>query len=160
MSDNTFSYTLGAGGVATGSKGVITINMNRLIQTAVADGRDICEAVREQVKDIHVYLKAWNAILKDEFNAKLLPIYNAGYISLDKQFLTIGINGFVEAVNSLATPSPRTTKTMLILRTKCSRSSMTRTRQIALTALCLIQNMSPLKTLVSRTQSGISRMAS
>ena len=46
MSDNTFSYTLGAGGVATGSKGVITINMNRLIQTAVANGRDICEAVR------------------------------------------------------------------------------------------------------------------
>lgn len=101
MSDNTFSYTLGAGGVATGSKGVITINMNRLIQTAVADGRDICEAVREQVKDIHVYLKAWNAILKDEFNAKLLPIYDAGYISLDKQFLTIGINGFVEGCEFL-----------------------------------------------------------
>lgn len=37
---------------------VITINMNRLIQTAVDDNRDICDAVREQVKDIHVYLKA------------------------------------------------------------------------------------------------------
>lgn len=101
MSDNTFSYTLGAGGVATGSKGVITINMNRLIQTAVDDNHDICDAVREQVKDIHVYLKAWNAILKDEFNAKLLPIYDAGYISLDKQFLTIGINGFVEGCEFL-----------------------------------------------------------
>ena len=75
--------------------------MNRLIQTAVDDNRDICDAVREQVKDIHVYLKAWNAILKDEFNAKLLPIYDAGYISLDKQFLTIGINGFVEGCEFL-----------------------------------------------------------
>lgn len=101
MQDNTFSYTLGAGGVATGSKGVITINMNRLIQTAVKDGRDVCDAVREQVKDIHVYLKAWNEILKDEFKAKLLPVYDAGYISLDKQFLTIGINGYIEGCEFL-----------------------------------------------------------
>src|SRR5690606_13737788 len=30
--DNTFSYSLGDGGVATGSINVITINMNRLVQ--------------------------------------------------------------------------------------------------------------------------------
>ncbi|MGN6906191.1 anaerobic ribonucleoside-triphosphate reductase, partial [Neisseria sp. P0015.S006] len=35
IEDRTFSYTLGAGGVATGSINVITINMNRLEQ----DGR-------------------------------------------------------------------------------------------------------------------------
>ena len=101
MQDNTFSYTLGAGGVATGSKGVITINMNRLIQTAVNNNRDICDAVREQVQDIHIYLKAWNEILKDEFRAKLMPVFDAGFISLDKQFLTIGINGFVEGCEFL-----------------------------------------------------------
>ena len=32
ISDNTFSYSLGAGGVATGSINVITLNINRLIQ--------------------------------------------------------------------------------------------------------------------------------
>lgn len=37
IEDRTFSYTLGAGGVATGSINVITINMNRLEQ----DGRDL-----------------------------------------------------------------------------------------------------------------------
>ena len=30
LPDNTFSYSLGAGGVSTGSINVITINLNRL----------------------------------------------------------------------------------------------------------------------------------
>jgi anaerobic ribonucleoside-triphosphate reductase len=41
IDDRTFSYTLGAGGVATGSINVITLNMNRLEQ----DGRDLAEEV-------------------------------------------------------------------------------------------------------------------
>ena len=32
IQDNDFSYTLGAGGVSTGSKSVLTINLNRCIQ--------------------------------------------------------------------------------------------------------------------------------
>jgi len=32
IEDNVFSYTLGAGGIQTGSKGVITLNLNRIIQ--------------------------------------------------------------------------------------------------------------------------------
>ena len=101
VQNNTFSYTLGAGGVSTGSKGVMTININRLVQNAKRDGIDISEAVREQVKKIHKYLLAFNEIVKDNFKAKLLTAYNAGYISLDKQYLTIGINGFVEGAEFL-----------------------------------------------------------
>lgn len=104
LQDNTFSFTLGAGGVSTGSKGVITINVNRLVQNATKDGRDISEAVTEQIKKVHCYLKAFNAIMVDNFNARLLPVYDAGYISLDKQFLTIGVNGFVEGAEFLGIP--------------------------------------------------------
>ena len=86
LQDNTFSFTLGAGGVSTGSKGVITININRLVQNATRDGKDISTAVTEQIKKVHCYLKAFNEIMKDNFNSKLLPVYDAGYISLDKQF--------------------------------------------------------------------------
>lgn len=32
IENNVFSYTLGAGGVQTGSKGVITLNLNRIVQ--------------------------------------------------------------------------------------------------------------------------------
>ena len=101
LQDNTFSYTLGAGGVSTGSKGVITINMNRLIQNSVRTNTDIIENVKIQVDKIHKYLLAFNEILKDSYKANLLPIFNAGFISLDKEFLTIGINGFVEGAEFL-----------------------------------------------------------
>ena len=101
ITDNTFSYTLGAGGVSTGSKGVITININRLVQNATREGKDISEAVREQVKKIHKYLIAFNETLKDSFNARMLPVFDAGYISLEKEYLTVGINGFVEGAEFL-----------------------------------------------------------
>lgn len=101
ITDNTFSYTLGAGGVSTGSKSVITININRLVQNAIKNGIDISEAVKEQVKKVHKYLLAHNEIIHEYFKAHLLTVYNAGFIALDKQFLTIGINGFVEGAEFL-----------------------------------------------------------
>ena len=104
MEKNVFSFTLGAGGVSTGSKGVITININRLVQNAVRDGIDISTAVEEQERKVHKYLKAFNEIMKDNFKAKMLPIYDAGYISLEKQYLTTGLNGFVEGAEFLGIP--------------------------------------------------------
>ncbi|RWU09346.1 anaerobic ribonucleoside-triphosphate reductase [Pseudidiomarina gelatinasegens] len=92
ISDNTFSYTLGAGGVATGSINVITINMNRLVQ----DGRDL----ETEIEKIQKYQVAYRKIMEDYKAAGLLTVYDAGFISLDKQFLTIGINGMVEAAES------------------------------------------------------------
>lgn len=92
IADNTFSYTLGAGGVATGSINVITINMNRLVQ----DGRDL----NAEIEKIHKYQVAYRRIMEAYKEAGLLTVYDAGFISLDKQFLTIGINGMVEAAES------------------------------------------------------------
>jgi ribonucleoside-triphosphate reductase len=89
LSDNTFSYSLGAGGVSTGSINVITMNINRMIQK----GMDI----REEVRKIQKYQLAFRAIIKEYLDAGLLPVYDAGFINLDKQFLTIGVNGLVEA---------------------------------------------------------------
>lgn len=92
ISDNTFSYSLGAGGVATGSINVITLNMNRLIQKSAN--------ILEEVQKLHKYQVAYRKLMEAYYNAGLLPAYNAGFISLDKQFLTIGINGMVEAAES------------------------------------------------------------
>ncbi len=89
ISDNTFSYSLGAGGVATGSVNVITINMNRLIQ----DGRDL----KTEIQKIQKYQLAYMSIIQKYKDNGMLPVYDAGFISLKKQFLTIGINGMVEA---------------------------------------------------------------
>lgn len=93
ISSQGFSYSLGAGGVATGSLNVITINMNRLVQ----QGRDLAE----QVVKVQKYQVAYRKLMEDFKDAGLLTVYNAGYISMDKQYLTIGINGMVEAAEYL-----------------------------------------------------------
>lgn len=106
LQDNTFSYTLGAGGVSTGSKKVITTNINRLVQNVFkknpdATLNDISDAVREQTIKNHKYLLAYNSWLEELYSAGLMTVYNAGYISLDKQFLTLGLNGVVEGAEFL-----------------------------------------------------------
>ncbi|GGO70528.1 anaerobic ribonucleoside-triphosphate reductase [Bowmanella pacifica] len=93
ITDHTFSYSLGAGGVATGSINVITLNMNRLIQ----DGRDLAQ----EVEKLHKYQVAYRKLMEEYHQDGLLSVYDAGFISLDKQFLTIGINGMVEAAEFL-----------------------------------------------------------
>ena len=92
IDDRTFSYTLGAGGVATGSINVITLNMNRLEQ----DGRDLAE----EVAKLHRYQYAYRKLMEEYQAAGMLPVYDAGFITLDKQFLTIGINGMAEAAEA------------------------------------------------------------
>lgn len=92
ISENTFSYSLGAGGVSTGSINVITLNMNRLIQQK----RDL----RAEIAKVHRYQVAYRKLMETYLQAGMLPVYSAGLISLDKQFLTTGINGMVEAAES------------------------------------------------------------
>ena len=104
LQSNDFSFTLGAGGVATGSKCVITINVNRLVQDAIWDGRldDVREAMEVQIEKVHRYLLAFNEILKDRQDAGLLPVYDAGFVTPAKQYLTVGINGFLEGAEALS----------------------------------------------------------
>ena len=90
FTDNTFSYTLGAGGVSTGSVQVITINMNRYVQTRE-------EPFSTLIDRVHMYLLAHRAVIEDYIEGGLLPAYSTGFISLDKQFCTIGITGMLEA---------------------------------------------------------------
>lgn len=98
-----FSFTNGNMGVQTGSKSVITLNLNRIVQ-------DWCKSiggiptVGNQYDSLRLYLNdilervykyhiAYNELLWDMYDAGLLPVYKAGFIDLNKQYLTIGING-------------------------------------------------------------------
>src|SRR5574344_2114906 len=53
IQDNGFSYTLGAGGVSTGSKSVLTINLNRCIQQAVNEKKDYLEELGKVIDLCH-----------------------------------------------------------------------------------------------------------
>ena len=97
ITDNGFSYTLGAGGVSTGSKSVLTINLNRCIQYAVNHKLDYLEYLGEIIDLCHKVQLAYNENLKELQSHGMLPLFDAGYINIARQYLTIGINGLVEA---------------------------------------------------------------
>lgn len=116
-----FSFTNGNMGVETGSKSVITLNLNRIIQDSfwkfikdnnIADGEEgiyyyredysvMCSSIEQILERVYKYHHAYNELLWDMYDNNLLPVYKAGFISLNKQYLTIGINGLNEAAEFL-----------------------------------------------------------
>jgi len=131
----THQYSMGTASVSTGSKSVMTINLNRLIQDAARKyfrekmGIDIKmgvpispevyhkeelynyirEAVTIQTERVHKYQTAFNEIIKDFLKADMLDVYNAGFIDMRRQYLTVGINGMTEAAEFLGlkvSPNP------------------------------------------------------
>ena len=116
-----FNFTNGNMGLQTGSKSVITLNLNRLIQDwvnqEVENGtlayelgevlwvpEDLVrfdEYIGKVLDRVYKYHTAYNELLWDMKSAGLLPVYDAGFINLDKQYLTIGINGLNQAAEFL-----------------------------------------------------------
>ena len=125
----THQFSMGTASVATGSKSVMTINLNRVIQNATrkyfeeAEGTQlengvqvdinkvkdkdllytyISSGITEMTERVHKYQRAFNEIVKDFLNAKMLDVYRAGFINMKKQYLTIGVNGLTDAAEFLS----------------------------------------------------------
>ena len=64
-------------------------------------GKDILEVVKEQIIKIQKYQVGFRSLIQKYKDAKLLPVYDSQFITLDKQYLTIGINGLAEAAEYL-----------------------------------------------------------
>lgn len=101
IQDNGFSYTLGAGGVSTGSKSVLTININRCVQYAARNNMHYLVFLEEIVDLCHKVQMAYNENLKQLQSKGMLPLFDAGFINMSRQYLTIGVNGLVEAAEFL-----------------------------------------------------------
>ena len=113
ITENTFSFTNGLTGEATGSKSVISLNYNRITQNFIREvyngnsnaWNENKEEFKEKYKEylipilerVYKYHTAYNEILWDLYEAKMLPVYSAGFIHLNKQYLTLGLNGVNEA---------------------------------------------------------------
>lgn len=104
ITDNEFSYTLGAGGVSTGSKSVLTVNLNRCIQYAVNNNIPYIKYLSDIVDLCHKVQTAYNENLKELQGHGMLPLFDAGYININRQYLTIGVNGLVEGAEFLGIP--------------------------------------------------------
>ena len=104
IQDNGFSYTLGAGGVSTGSKSVLTININRCIQYECRNNIPQFQFVEEVIDLMHKVQIAYNENLKYLQSKGMLPLFDAGYLAIKRQYLTIGVNGLVAAAEFLSVP--------------------------------------------------------
>jgi len=112
-----FNFTNGQLGEMTGSKNVITLNLNRIVQDycKLAKYKKDCllkddiniwsegfkEFLKEILEKVYKYQTAYNECLYELFEAGMLPVYSAGFINLKKQYLTIGINGLNQAAEFL-----------------------------------------------------------
>lgn len=124
----THQYSMGTASVSTGSKSVMSMNLPRLVQNAtrkyfestgwiLEDGKNIKEQglkydkeklyeyirneVRELTERVHKYQTAFNETIKDFLEAKMLDVYDAGFIDMKKQYLTVGVNGITDAAEFL-----------------------------------------------------------
>jgi ribonucleoside-triphosphate reductase len=103
-----FNFTNGNIGVQTGSKSVISLNLNRITQNwvkqsngAKSDLTGLAESLKDILERVYKYHIAYNELLWDMNDAGLLPVCRAGFINLDKQYLTIGLNGLNQAAEFL-----------------------------------------------------------
>lgn len=124
----THQYSMGTASVSTGSKSVMTINLPRLIQNSTnryyheIEGKNIPKGVQmplsgfrfkdklyeyiredvaEMVERVHKYQTAFNETIKDFLKSNMLDVYNAGFIDIRKQYLTVGVNGITDAAEFL-----------------------------------------------------------
>ena len=113
VSDNTFNFTNGQIGIMTGSKNVITLDLNRIIQDWYSANPTLSMPLYKEFEDslkeylinilkrVYMYHTAYNSMLHWAKDNKLFKAYDAGFINLDKQYLTIGINGLNQAAEFL-----------------------------------------------------------
>ena len=111
ISKPQFNFTNGQLSEMTGSKNVITLNLNRIIQDwcksiggvpTVGNQHDSLKFYLINILErVYKYQIAYNEILKYLHKNDLLTVYNAGFIDMKKQYLTIGINGLNQAAEYL-----------------------------------------------------------
>ena len=125
---NTHQYSMGTASVSTGSKSVMTINLNRLIQNSarkyfkekfgltLPEGKPLDPSLKYDRADfyrymdeditamcekVHKYQTAFNETIKDFLQADMLDVYRAGFIDMKRQYLTLGVNGLTDAAEFL-----------------------------------------------------------
>lgn len=125
ITENTFSSTTGLTGVQTGSCNVMTLNLNRIIQdwvetlatkheknhvrrnTPIPDflgewTKKSLKSYLEKILDrVYDYQRAYKTGLYKMDKQGMFPQTKAGYISFDKLYCTIGVNGLNEAARFL-----------------------------------------------------------
>jgi ribonucleoside-triphosphate reductase len=95
---NDYFNSLGAGSSKIGSLGVGTVNLPRLAYKANSDENLFFMNLRHLVELIFRINYVKRTIVEERIRDGKHPLYSMGYIDINKQYLTCGVNGFNECI--------------------------------------------------------------
>jgi len=101
--DLGYVNSFGSGGDGVGSVGVCTINLPHVALLS-KDEETFCDGVREDVRcapEAVEYRRKW---VEANIKKGLLPLYDYGFMNMDRQYCTVGIVGVWEAAEFLGVP--------------------------------------------------------
>lgn len=101
--DNEYFNSFGAGSTKIGSLGVVTVNLPRLAYVAMKhrDPEFFFSLLEEEVKLAQRINHVKRSIVKKRVESGNLPLYTLGFMDLNKQYSTVGVNGLNEAMEIL-----------------------------------------------------------
>lgn len=96
-------YTNSFGGASTqiGSFGVVTLNLPRAAYDSFGDIEDFLTRLEQLVNMSIKINNAKRELIKKRIDVHALPLYDYGFMNLQKQYATTGLNGINEAVELL-----------------------------------------------------------
>lgn len=96
---NEYFNSFGAGSSKIGSLGVVTVNLPRLANTYKESQDDFFAAVENMTETVAKINNAKRHIVKNRIAKDAQPLYTLGFMDINKQYSTMGLNGINEAVN-------------------------------------------------------------
>lgn len=97
---NEFFNSFGAGSSKIGSLGVVTINLPRVAYQSKTQ-EEFEEKLRYFVRVTGKINEAKRKIVQHRIETNHMPLYSLGFMELEKQYSTTGVNGFYECLDIL-----------------------------------------------------------
>jgi ribonucleoside-triphosphate reductase (formate) len=100
--EKLYQNSFGVGGISIGSTRVSGINLPRIaFEMKKNNDLNFAPYLKYELDKCHKILRAHRELLKDRIARDNFPLYNAGWISLDKQYNTLGFIGAYEFLDIL-----------------------------------------------------------
>ena len=90
--------SFGSGGTQIGSFGVVTLNLPHIALVSKGNKEKFFEILKENAEYAIRINHTKRFILQKRINLHALPLYDHGFMTLQKQYATIGLNGVYECI--------------------------------------------------------------
>ena len=99
--NNEYFNSFGAGSSKIGSLGVVTINLPRLAKRYSNDEESFYKKLSDIVLDCARINNVKRKLINEAISRGYHPLYSLGFIDINRQYSTVGINGFNECIENL-----------------------------------------------------------